>query len=118
MQIFIAGTCANSDLPKYQDSFCSDYRKSGVTDHYALNDKDALQIARKIVGNLNFKTPAKAFYESNAVQEPIYDPEELYGIVGTNLKKTFDVREVWTYKFLFSNFDTYGSHDSHLCCAF
>ncbi|OXA37290.1 methylcrotonoyl-CoA carboxylase beta chain, mitochondrial [Folsomia candida] len=68
--------------------------KSGVTDHYALNDKDALQIARNVVGNLNFKHPPKQFAPLHTVKEPLYDPEEMYGIVGTNLMKTFDVREV------------------------
>jgi 3-methylcrotonyl-CoA carboxylase beta subunit len=73
------------------DLHCS---KSGVTDHYALNDKDALQIARKIVANLNYKRPPKDFGVLSAVKEPIYDPEEIYGIVGTNLKKSYDIREV------------------------
>ena len=31
---------------------------------------------------------------SQTVEPPKYDPEELYGIVGEDLKKTFDVREV------------------------
>jgi 3-methylcrotonyl-CoA carboxylase beta subunit len=70
------------------------FRKSGVTDHYALNDKDALQIARNIVSNLNYKHPHKNFASLQSVQEPKYDPEEIYGIVGTNLRKNFDVREV------------------------
>ena len=30
----------------------------------------------------------------NDVKEPLFDPQDLYGIVGENLKKTFDVREV------------------------
>jgi len=70
------------------------FSKSGVTDHYALNDKDALQIARKLVSNLNYTSPVKNFAPLNTVREPIYNPEELYGIVGTNLMKSFDVREV------------------------
>jgi len=65
--------------------------KSGVTDHYALNDKDALQITRKVVSNLNYKAPPKNFSMPNVV-EPKFDPLELYGIVGTNLKRSFDVR--------------------------
>lgn len=65
-----------------------------MTDHYALNDKDALQIARNIVGNLNYKHPHKDFAPLKTVKEPIYDPEEIYGIVGTNLMRSFDVREV------------------------
>jgi len=69
-------------------------RKSGVTDHYALNDKDALQIARNIVSNLNYKHPPKDFALLETVKEPKFDPEEIYGIVGTNLMRSFDVREV------------------------
>lgn len=65
------------------------YRKSGVTDHYALNDKDALQICRRIVRNLNLKKK-----ELPGGKEPLYPVDELYGIVGTNLRKSFDVREV------------------------
>ncbi|CAL8141930.1 unnamed protein product [Orchesella dallaii] len=68
--------------------------KSGVTDHYALNDKDALQIARNIVKNLNYTVPQKKFTTRAKVVEPKFDPEEIYGIVGTNLMRTFDIREV------------------------
>lgn len=49
------------------------------------------------MGNLNFKHPPKQFAPLHTVKEPLYDPEEMYGIVGTNLMKTFDVREVRTY---------------------
>lgn len=69
-------------------------RKSGVTDHYAINDKDALQIARNIVKNLNYTVPQKKFTIASKDNLPKYDPEEIYGIVGTNLMRTFDVREV------------------------
>lgn len=66
--------------------------KSGVTDHYAHDDQHALAIARRIVSNLNYqKKPNVTIKE---VDEPIHPLDELYGIVGDNLKKTFDVREV------------------------
>lgn len=70
-------------------------RKSGVTDHYALNDKDALQIARNIVKNLNYPVTNKKFIPSaDDSLKPKFAPEEIYGIVGTNLMRSFDVREV------------------------
>merc|ERR1719489_352313 len=65
---------------------------SGVTDHYAHNDHHALHIARTIVENLNY-TP-KYDVKIDEPEEPLYDADEMYGIVGTNLRKTFDIREV------------------------
>jgi len=71
------------------DLHCS---KSGVTDYYAVDDEHALYLARQSVKNLNkIKNPQVSI---TAPKEPLYDPEELYGIVGDNLKKVFDVREV------------------------
>ncbi len=67
-------------------------RISGVTDHYALNDEHALAIARNIVENLE---PPKRFeIDVQEPEDPAYDPEELYGIVSTDLRKPFDMLEV------------------------
>ncbi len=65
---------------------------SGVTDHFAANDAHALATARRIVGNLNRHKPAQL--DIAAPREPLYDPEEIYGIVPPGLKKPFDVKEV------------------------
>jgi 3-methylcrotonyl-CoA carboxylase beta subunit len=67
-------------------------RTSGVTDHYALNDRHALGIARRIVANLN--RPKRHALEVAEPREPLYDPAEIYGIVPADLKKPYDVREV------------------------
>ncbi|MCC7343721.1 MAG: methylcrotonoyl-CoA carboxylase, partial [Deltaproteobacteria bacterium] len=67
-------------------------RKSGVTDHFAEDDEHALEIAREILAHLN--RPAKTAYEFHKSQDPLYSPEELYGIVPLDPKKGFDVREV------------------------
>ncbi len=67
-------------------------RRSGVTDHYARNDAHALEIARRMVANLNHhKHPG---VEIAKVEEPLYCAEDLYGIVPTDLRKPYDVREV------------------------
>lgn len=67
-------------------------RKSGVADHYAEDDEDALRIARRIVSRLNTrKTPDLAFTEP---RPPAYDPAELAGIVPPRLAIQYDVREV------------------------
>ncbi len=67
-------------------------RLSGVADYFADDDAHALDIARSIVSALTSakQWPAGAI----AVEEPAYDPEELYGIVPADLRKGYDVREV------------------------
>ncbi|WP_336082650.1 carboxyl transferase domain-containing protein [Thalassospira sp. CH_XMU1448-2] len=67
-------------------------KTSGVTDHYAQDDNHALSIARDIVKNLNWtKNPGLTLTEPRA---PSYDPREIYGVVPTDTKKPYDVREI------------------------
>lgn len=65
---------------------------SGVTDHFAEDDQDALEICRDIVSHLNRtkKTPVLM----RTPQEPKLDPEELLGIIPSDSRLPFDVREV------------------------
>lgn len=67
-------------------------RKSGVTDYYALDDSHALHLTRKIVRNLNYQKKLDVTIELS--EDPLFPADELYGIVGTNLKRNFDIREV------------------------
>lgn len=67
-------------------------RKSGVADHYAQDDHDALGIARRIVANLNTKKSVDIPLVKP--REPALDIAELDGIVPADLKKQHDVREV------------------------
>ncbi len=67
-------------------------RTSGVTDHLAENDEHALEIARDILSHINRKAPASI--ERMPIEEPIYDPKEIAGILPTDLKKPFDAREI------------------------
>src|SRR6185437_2468280 len=71
-------------------------RTSGVTDHLAENDEHALEIAREIVANLNRKPPAAIASGLQRItpEDPLYDPEEIAGILPTDLRKPFDIREV------------------------
>ncbi|MGO2056144.1 MAG: carboxyl transferase domain-containing protein, partial [Halomonadaceae bacterium] len=64
---------------------------SGVADHYAENDAHALQLARACVSRLNWQKRGKLAMQ--VPKPPKLDPTELYGIVGTDLKKPYDVRE-------------------------
>src|SRR5574338_1570867 len=67
-------------------------RQSGVTDHYAENDRHALEIARSVVAHLN-RTKQVAL-DVAPPEEPLYDPKEIYGIVPADPRQPYDVREV------------------------
>ena len=67
-------------------------RRSGVVDHLADDDVQALAILRSIVANL--PPPLAAWLEQATPEEPVEAPEELYEIVPADLRKTYDVREV------------------------
>ena len=65
---------------------------SGVADHFAEDDRHALQIARDIVKHLNrAKTMPVAV---RAPAEPKYPIEDLYGLVPKDTRRPFDIREV------------------------
>ncbi len=67
-------------------------RLSGVADHLADNDAHALALAREAVARLNRKKVTQlAVRESRA---PLYDPQELYGVIPADTKKPYDVREI------------------------
>ena len=67
-------------------------RVSGVADHLAENDSHALFICRRIVANLNRRKPEQL--KLAAVEAPLYDPEEIYGIIPVDTRKPWDVREI------------------------
>ena len=66
-------------------------RVSGVADHLADSDLHAIAIARRIVANFN-RPPLPA--APAASEEPLYDPQELYGVIPQDTRKPYDVREV------------------------
>jgi acetyl-CoA carboxylase carboxyltransferase component len=67
-------------------------RVSGVTDHLAQDEEDSLQICRNIIENLN--SPSQPALYPIEPEEPLYDPEELYGILPTDARHPYDVHEV------------------------
>lgn len=71
------------------------FRQSGVTDHFAIDDVHSLHIARNIIEILkpnNYPTTNNTIdYE---IEIPKYNIDDIYGIVGTDLKKTYDVKEI------------------------
>jgi len=67
-------------------------RTSGVTDHYAMNDRHALGIARRIVANLNIRK--QVGLDVAVPMAPISDPAEIYGVIPKDTRVPYDVREV------------------------
>ncbi|MDH4061696.1 MAG: methylcrotonoyl-CoA carboxylase, partial [Aquincola sp.] len=67
-------------------------RLSGVADHLAEDDIHALALARRIVGHLNWRKPNPL--ATIAPRPPRLDPAELHGVIPTDTRKPYDVREI------------------------
>lgn len=67
-------------------------RLSGVADHLAQNDMHALALARAAVANLNWRKEAQLTLR--APVPPKHAPGEIYGVIPTDTRKPFDVREI------------------------
>ncbi len=67
-------------------------KKSGVVDHLAENDEHALTIVRDIVSTL--QPEAGAALELHEPRPPLYDAQELYGIIPEDVRAPYDVNEV------------------------
>ena len=92
-------------------------RESGVADHYADNDEHALQLARQAVSKLNRKKPQQL--QQLDSREPLYDPQELYGVIPRDSRKPFDVREVIARIVDGSDFDEFKAlFGTTLVCGF
>ncbi|MFC7434983.1 carboxyl transferase domain-containing protein [Hydrogenophaga bisanensis] len=92
-------------------------RLSGVADHLAQNDLHAIALARQAVKNLNArKMPPIATIDPVA---PLYPAEELYGVIPTDTRKPFDVREIIARIVDGSEFDEFKSRfGTTLVCGF
>ena len=66
---------------------------SGVTDYLAVDDAHALVLARRSISNLIWPRQARSS-DTVLTKEPLYDPQELEGIVGTNLRRPIPIHEV------------------------
>ncbi len=96
--IFLAGPplvkAATGEVVSAEDLGGADVhsRVSGVTDHYALDDRHAIGIARHIVGNLNYVKTIPPVLETP--HEPDYPEEEIYGIIPDDVRRPYEVREI------------------------
>ncbi len=92
-------------------------RLSGVADHLAQNDLHALALARTAVKNLNKNKPVGPANQAPAA--PKYAAEELYGVIPTDTRKPFDVREIIARIVDGSEFDEFKSRfGTTLVCGF
>ncbi len=92
-------------------------RLSGVADHLAQNDLHAIALARQAVKNLNArKVPPITIIDPVA---PLYPAEDLYGVIPTDTRKPFDVREIIARIVDGSDFDEFKSRfGTTLVCGF
>ncbi|MFC7048436.1 carboxyl transferase domain-containing protein [Emcibacter nanhaiensis] len=92
-------------------------RISGVADHLAQDDNDALEIARRTVSHLNRVKPQQL--ELRDIRDPAYDPKEIYGVVPADPKVPYDVREVIARIVDGSDFDEFKKrYGTTLVCGF
>src|SRR4030081_2919986 len=92
-------------------------RQSGVPDHYAQNDSHAIGIARRGVATL--KQPPRAPLNMRAPREPLFGPEEVYGVVPADWRKPFDVHDIIARVVDGSEFDEFKKlYGQTLICGF
>ena len=96
--IFLAGPplvkAATGEVVSAEDLGGGDVhtRLSGVADHLARDDAHALALARRAVAALNRVKPNQL--EMRTPEDPLYDPEEIPGIVPESVTTPYDIREV------------------------
>lgn len=96
--IFLAGPplvkAATGEIVTAEDLGGADVhtRLSGVADHMAMDDAHALELARRAIANLNWHKQVSVTLQPP--EDPLYDPDELMGVVPGDLKTPYDIREV------------------------
>ena len=92
-------------------------RTSGVADHYATNDEHALRITRNIIEHLNL--PPKTTLDFRTPEPPLYDIDEIYGILPKDVRQAYDVHEVIARLVDGSRFHEFKAlYGSTLVCGF
>jgi 3-methylcrotonyl-CoA carboxylase beta subunit len=92
-------------------------RQSGVTDHMAQNDADAIGIARRIVDTLHYSNGNNSGWREP--REPLFAPDDIYGVVPADTRKPFDIREIIARLVDGSEFDEFKKlYGQTLVCGF
>lgn len=91
-------------------------RLSGVSDHLADDDRDALDICRSIIGTLGRRPPK---IRRGQIDDPLYPADELYGLIPANPRQKWEVREVIARLVDGSRFHEFKArYGSTLLCGF
>ncbi len=121
--IFLAGPplvkAATGEIVTAEDLGGGDVhtRLSGVADYLAENDAHALDLGRQALGNLNRIKPTTVALQ--AIEEPAFDPAEIFGVVPADLKTPYDIREVIARVVDGSRFDEFKArYGTTLVCGF
>ncbi len=80
-------------------------RVSGLSDYFAADERDAIRIGRQIMSRINWRKLGPA--PVGCAAAPLYDPEEILGIVSADVKVPFDPREALARVVDGSEFDEY-----------
>ncbi|WP_439648270.1 carboxyl transferase domain-containing protein [Acuticoccus kalidii] len=80
-------------------------RLSGVADHYALDDRQALAMARRSVANLG--APSRAAVDLRPAEPPALDPDGIEGVLSPDLRQQTDIREIIAHIVDGSRFDEF-----------
>ena len=92
-------------------------RTSGVTDHLAENDTQALEICRNIIENLTYNERSSSMKWE--VEEPLWPSEEIYGILPADVRHSFDASEIIARLVDGSRFHEFkANYGSTLVCGF
>ena len=92
-------------------------KNSGVTDHYAFDDEHALNITRSLISHLNKKKHQP--WDVKLPKPPRYSKQELYGVIPTDSRKPFDIREIIARVVDDSEFDEFKPlYGNTLICGF
>lgn len=85
---------ATGEDPDYEELAGADMHTSisGLGDYLALDEFDGIRMCREVVAHLNWRKRGPG--ASMPADEPLYDADELLGIVGEDLRIPFDIRDV------------------------
>lgn len=65
---------------------------SGLSDYFADDEADAIRIGREIVAHFNWRK--QGYGPTKPTDDPVYDPEEILGVIPSDLRRPFDMREI------------------------
>ena len=94
---------------------------SGVADHLAHNDTEALELCRNIVAHLPSSNPdsSDSFSKESEQRLPLYAAEELYGLIPDDLRQPMDCHEIIARLVDYSEFQEFKSlYGTTLVCGF